>query len=143
MTQALEEFRTKFQVEDLTIAESEHWVLTLRPQQLTLGSMVLSTKANVLGFAELNEDQSRDMARLMGLAEQKAKSALGAVRINALCLMMQDPLLHFHIFPRYEAPVTFDGRQWQDADWPKPPQVKPTEVDVALNQALLKTLRTA
>lgn len=141
MTQALAEFRDKFQVDDLTLAETDHWVLTLRPQQLTLGSMVLSTKANVLSFAELTEDQSRDMAKLLGVAEQRVKSVFGAVRINALCLMMQDPLLHFHLFPRYDQAVTFEGKQWQDADWPKPPQVKPTEEDKALNQALLNRLK--
>ena len=138
---ALEQFRHKFQVDALTVAETEHWVLSVRPQQLTLGSMVLSIRSNVLDFASLSEPQSRDMAKLLGEAEQRVKAHFGAVRINALCLMMQDPLLHFHIFPRYESPVTFEGTEWVDSDWPKPPQVRPTDEDPVLNQALRSVLK--
>lgn len=142
MGAALNEFQDKFQVEALKVAESEHWVLSVRPQQLTLGSMVLSAKANVLGFAELDEAQSKEMAYLLGVAEERVKTLWGAVRINVLCLMMQDPLLHFHIFPRYDKSVRFNDKEWVDSDWPKPPQVKPTEENSVMNASLIKALQS-
>ena len=141
MSNELDVFREKFQVDALTLEQSEHWVLSIRPQQLTLGSMVLSVRSNVLDFASLNQAQSSEMALLLGEAELRVKKYLGAIRINALCLMMQDPLLHFHIFPRYESVVRFEGEDWVDSDWPKPPIVRPTEVQPRINQALLSTLR--
>jgi len=137
----LELFRDKFQVGALSVARTEHWELSIRPQQLTLGSMVLSVRANVLDFASLNEIQSGDMAALIGLAEQRVKARFGAIRINVLCLMMQDPLLHFHIFPRYDGPVTFEGVEWIDEDWPGPPQVRPAQEHVEVNRALLTVLQ--
>lgn len=141
MSDELDAFREKFQVDALTLATTDHWVLSLRPQQLTLGSMVLSVRTNVLDFASLDAAQSRDMAALLGEAERRVKARWGAVRINVLCLMMQDPLLHFHVFPRYESAVTFEGEEWVDADWPGPPRLRPTEERPALNQALHEALR--
>ena len=141
MTTELDAFRDKFQVPQLTVTETVHWVLSVRPQQVTLGSMVLSAKRNVLSFAELTETQSRDMAKLLGEAERRVKTGWGAVRINVLCLMMKDPLLHFHIFPRYDCPVVFAGEEWRDADWPGPPQLRPTDERPEVNQALHDALR--
>ncbi|RLK48369.1 diadenosine tetraphosphate (Ap4A) HIT family hydrolase [Alkalispirillum mobile] len=141
MATELDAFREKFQVDALSVAGTEHWVLSVRPQQLTLGSMVLSTRANVLDFASLSEAQSRDMAHLFGEAERRVKTLFGAARINALCLMMRDPLLHFHIFPRYENKVAFAGQDWIDADWPKPPQIRPVDEDPEINRALRDALR--
>lgn len=137
----LHAFRDKFQLDALTVMETEHWVLSVRPQQLTLGSMILSTRTNVLDFASLNETQARDMAILLGEAEQRVKARWGAVRINALCLMMKDPLLHFHIFPRYENAVIFQGEEWIDADWPNPPQIRPATERADINQSLRAALQ--
>ncbi|WP_151671766.1 HIT family protein [Nitrincola schmidtii] len=133
-------FRKKFQLDDLTLVENDHWVLSIRPQQLTLGSMVLSVKHEVYDFSSLSEDQSLHMAELLGVAEKLVKARWGAVRLNVLCLMMQDPLLHFHIFPRYDRTVEFAGREWKDADWPKPPSVVPTDILADVNAAIYREL---
>jgi hypothetical protein len=39
----------------------------------------------------------------------------------AVWVLLQDPLFHFHLLPRYGAPVEFAGRQWHDSGWPGPP----------------------
>jgi len=41
---SLEEFKIKFQVEQYKLFETNHWVWSLRPNQATLGSGVLSLK---------------------------------------------------------------------------------------------------
>ena len=53
-------------------------------------------------------------------AEEVAKSLFQAERINILCLMLQDPIIHYHIFPRYPNTVIFQGEEWIDEAWPKP-----------------------
>lgn len=141
MASEMDAFRDKFLVEALSVASTEQWELSVRPQQLTLGSMVLSVRSNVLDFASLNQDQCREMGALLGVAEERVKERFGAVRINVLCLMMQDPLLHFHVFPRYKAPVSFEGEEWVDADWPGPPSIRSTEQRPDINRALLAALR--
>ena len=64
----------------------------------------------------------------MADAEDAAGALFGAVRLNALCLMMKDPLFHFHLLPRYAAPVDFAGRPWVDDGWPGPPALADDQV---------------
>ncbi len=117
-----EAFRQKFRLDELTIMSNKAWTLSVRPHQVTLGSMVLSSTQGSESFAALSEGASLEMAALMAKAESISQH-LGAARVNFLALMMQDPIVHFHAFPRYAAPVEFDGEMWVDSDWPRPPNL--------------------
>lgn len=138
----LADFRDKFRLEELTVLESEHWVLSVRPEQLTLGAMVLSARSGVVSFAELDEAAGAELATMLGTAECGAKSIWGAVRINAIALMMKDPVVHFHVLPRYQAPVDAYGLRWHDEDWPNPPLFRKYETSdeilVQLRDSLVK-----
>lgn len=139
----LAEFRHRFRLDDLTLVEWDGWVLSLRPGQLTLGSMVLSVASGTQDLARLTQEEGAGMAAGLGLAECVARDHLGAVRINALCLMMVDPVVHFHILPRYAGPVTRHGVTWRDADWPGPPAIGPCDTPDPVLRALHKDLRAA
>lgn len=137
----LEDFAGTFRLDDLTVLSSERWVLSVRPAQMTLGSMVLSSRAGLLRFADMGAADGAELAGLLGRAETAARDLFGAVRVNAVCLMMKDPIVHFHLLPRYGAPVEAFGRRWVDADWPGPPNfggdtVKDDEVLTALRDRL-------
>ncbi|SFB84026.1 Diadenosine tetraphosphate (Ap4A) hydrolase [Marinospirillum celere] len=136
----LVDFHDKFRVVPLKVLENTNWVLSVRPQQLTLGSMVLSVKQERRGFAELSGLEHQEMGALLGQAERLAMQVFQADRINVLCLMMQDPLLHFHIFPRYSKTQTFAGIQWDDSDWPGPPHIAPVATDECLQIEILNSL---
>ncbi len=136
-------FRAKFRLDDLHLTACDGWVLSLRPAQLTLGAMVLSVASGTQDLAALNDTEASGLARGLGLAERLAREVYGAARINALCLMMQDPVVHFHILPRYAAPVPRHGRTWSDADWPGPPVIKPAETPEPVLLALRDELRSA
>ena len=116
-------FAAKFRLDTLTLRTSTHWRLSLRPGQVTLGSMVISatgpTSGAATAFGELGAEAGGELVRIMGEAE-RVGLALGAARMNFLALMLQDPIVHLHVLPRYAAPVTFSGREWVDADWPRP-----------------------
>lgn len=118
---ALKEFRKKFQLDALTITENTQWILSVRPGQLTLGSMVASSKQGALSFAELDPDSGNSLISMLANAENAAKDLYGAVRVNVICLMMQDPVVHFHILPRYELKIVRYATEWIDEDWPGPP----------------------
>lgn len=143
LEQDLQTFRAKFRLDDLTLAEREGWVLSLRPGQLTLGSMVLSVASGAQDLARLTPEEGAGMAAGLGLAERVARDHLGAVRINALCLMMQDPVVHFHILPRYDGAQERHGVTWRDADWPGPPAIAPCETPEPVLRALQAELRAA
>lgn len=141
--EALADFRQKFRLAPLHLADCGTWALSLRPQQLTLGSMVLSLRSGGFNLADLGPVEGQDMAAGFALAEQLARGIFGAVRINLLCLMMQDPIVHFHIIPRYDQPVLRHGLTWQDQDWPVAPTLRPVETSAPALDAVLSDLRAA
>jgi|SRR5690606_34595892 len=134
---ALLQFEEKFHQRRLRIADSDTWTLSVRPGQITLGDMVLACRSGALSMAELSAEEVRGLGAGFALVERLAKDVLGAQRVNYLCLMMQDPIVHFHILPRYPAPVTRYGRLWEDVDWPAPPTITP----VRTNDEVLERIR--
>ena len=59
-----------------------------------------------------------------------------------LMLMMIDPDVHFHVLPRYDRDVAFEGIAFSDPGWPGPPQLgSSTEISESVRTKLLTTLR--
>ena len=131
-----ESFTKKFDLENLAVRSGEYWTLSIRPGQVTLGSMLVSCNRDRTAFSELTEAEGAELAITLGLAEQFAKAELGAERINVYGLMMNDPLVHLHLFPRYAKPVERYGSVWSDADWPGPVHVRPASTTDAVLGAL-------
>lgn len=134
----LEEFRAKFRVDELSLVKYKSWELSLRPQQLTLGSMVLSSALNYFFFSDIDSSAQPELTKGFVAAEKIAINVFGADRINILCLMMQDPIVHFHIIPRYSVERSCFGAIWLDEDWPSPPVIRP----VPVNEEVLVQLKT-
>ena len=120
---AAAEFHAKFRLGDLTVCTDQDWTLSVRPAQPVLGALVLSTRHGATSFGDLDERTGTGFVRLVAFAERAARASFGAVRINVLCLMMQDPLVHFHLLPRYAEPVEHSGITWSDPGWPGPPDL--------------------
>lgn len=116
-------FRAKFRLDDLTLHAGRHWVASVRPAQPVPGSLVLSTTHDALSFGEVPPASGTELVELLAAAEGVAREELGAARVNVLCLMMVDPLLHFHVLPRFGAPVELAGRTWVDHGWPGTPEL--------------------
>ena len=141
--QALGDFRKNFRLDELTVHESDHWALSVRPEQMTLGAMVLSSRSGKLHFAELTDEEQLDMGRQLAVSERLAKEVLGAVRINAVCLMMKDPIVHFHLLPRFDQNVPRYGVDWEDTFWPGPPVFGPAPTADHLLQSIHQDLSGA
>jgi diadenosine tetraphosphate (Ap4A) HIT family hydrolase len=135
------EFRRKFRLNELTIATLGQWVISVRPAQLTLGSMVVSTAEGELDFASLGTAAGPDLLRAFAVAEELATKRLGAVRLNIACLMMKDPIVHFHVLPRYDRTIHRYGATWEDTDWPGPPTFGPASTSDEVLFALVEDLR--
>ena len=124
----LDAFRQAFRLDDLTVAQDGHWVVSVRPGQITLGSMVVSSRAGLLDFVDLDAAAGAALASTFAQVEQVAREVLGAVRVNFVALMMKDPVIHFHALPRYSGDVDRYGATWRDDDWPGPPTFGPAPV---------------
>ncbi len=105
------------------IREFEHWLVLLRPAQVTLGSLVLAAKSDATAYSELPREGFTEQADVVRAIERALREFVQYERINYLMLMMVDLNVHFHVIPRYSAPRTWSGVEFLDAGWPGPPQL--------------------
>ena len=113
----------KFGYPATLIKELDHWVILLRPAQVTLGSLLLAAKSDATAYGALPREAFAEQAEAVGLIERALASFTGYERINYLMLMMVDPNVHFHVIPRYSTPRLWGGVEFPDAGWPGPPQL--------------------
>jgi diadenosine tetraphosphate (Ap4A) HIT family hydrolase len=105
------------------VREFEHWLVLVRPAQVTLGSLVLAAKSDATAYGELPPAAFTEQADVVAAIEQALRDFSAYERINYLMLMMVDPNVHFHVIPRYSGTRRFDGIEFPDAGWPGPPQL--------------------
>ena len=113
----------KFGYPATLLREFEHWLVLLRPSQVTLGSLVLAAKSDATAYGELPREAFAEQADVVTAVERGLSDFCRYERINYLMLMMVDPHVHFHVIPRYSAPREWNGIEFPDAGWPGPPQL--------------------
>jgi len=113
----------KFGYPATLVRELEHWLILLRPEQVTLGSLVLAAKGDADRYSDLPAQAFAEQGEAVRLIEAALAAFTGYEKINYLMLMMVDPNPHFHVIPRYSSPRTWDGVEFADAGWPKAPQL--------------------
>lgn len=134
----------KFGFPDTLVHEHDHWVVLLRPQQVTLGSLVLACKEPVQQFNAVSEQGFAELKTVISDIERALKSLVAFEKMNYLMLMMVDPDVHFHVIPRYPEPADWQGSTFTDHGWPGPPALgQITETDAATNAALVNRLQAA
>jgi diadenosine tetraphosphate (Ap4A) HIT family hydrolase len=120
----INETMRKFGYPETLVREYGHWVVLLRPAQVTLGSLVLAAKSDATAFGALPPEAYADLARITAEIEATLTAEISYQRINYLMLMMVDPHVHFHIFPRYEGLRTIEGISVEDHGWPGVPALQ-------------------
>ena len=114
----------KFGFPDTCVKEFHQWVVLLRPQQVTLGSLVLICREDATAFSQISPEAFAELPTVLREMEANLSRAFAYNKINYLMLMMVDPEVHFHVIPRYDAPQTFFQQQFLDQGWPGPPILK-------------------
>ena len=113
----------KFGYPDSLVREFDHWVVLLRPGQVTLGSLVLAAKSDSHAFGSLPPAAYAELATATAEIEATLEAEIGYDQINYLMLMMVDPHVHFHVFPRYKKSRNFLQFSFEDRGWPGPPDL--------------------
>jgi diadenosine tetraphosphate (Ap4A) HIT family hydrolase len=114
----------KFGYPETVVAEFDTWVVVARRHQVTLGSLVLIAKGDAQSFAALPHDSYAELEIVTRRIEAGLKAFRKFDKINYIMLMMVDPHVHFHVFPRYSAAQDFGGKNFGDTAWPGPPDLK-------------------
>lgn len=120
----------KFGYPATLIAEFDHWVVLLRPEQPVLGALVLAAKSDVTAFSALPAEAFAELAVVTKAIERGLAATVAPAKFNYLMLMMVDPNVHCHVLPRYEGERSHGDVTVRDAGWPKAP---------ALNEAVTLT----
>lgn len=111
----------KFGYPATIVREFDHWIVLVRPAQVTLGSLVLAAKSDATAYHQLPREAFAEEADAITTIETGLSTFCAYERINYLMLMMVDPNVHFHVIPRYSEPRDWGGLQFADAGWPGPP----------------------
>ena len=111
----------KFGYPQTKVAETDHWLVLVRPQQPTYGALVLVCKEEATAFSDLSPAAFADMKQAVDGIEALLRHTVAYERINYLMLMMVDPDVHFHVLPRYDGEREYAGRVFADAGWPGQP----------------------
>lgn len=140
----MENFKSKFRVEELIIVKVGHWNVSLRPEQPTVGSLVLSLERKCPALGMLTMQESIDMCRAISIIEGIYQKTFMPEKINYLALMMVDEQVHFHVVPRYECELVFLDKIYNDRFWPKLHNLEPlSDFDEDKIQVLKNMLREA
>lgn len=132
----------KFGYPESCIAQTPSWLVLLRPQQVTLGSLVLVCREPVTAFGDVSVQAMAALPPVLKNIERLLKDEVHYQKINYLMLMMVDPDVHFHIFPRYEGAREYHGLSLTDAGWPGPPRLdQAVQLPPDAQQALAASLR--
>lgn len=130
----------KFGYPATLLREYEHWLVLLRPQQVTAGSLVLAAKSDATAYGELPVAAFVEQAAVIAEIEMTLRAAVAYERINYLMLMMVDPHVHFHVIPRYAGSRRFADMEFPDHGWPGLPDLK---LAIALDDAEIAAARAA
>jgi diadenosine tetraphosphate (Ap4A) HIT family hydrolase len=103
------------------VAETDYWLILVRPKQPTFGSLVLVCKEAVQAFSEVSPAAFADLQVAVAGIERLLKNAVDYEKINYLMLMMVDKDVHFHVLPRYDGVREHEGVTFADTGWPAAP----------------------
>jgi len=135
----------KFGYPQSLVKAYEHWVVLVRPAQVTLGSLVLAARSPATAYSHLPGAAFAEQAIAVAEVERALAAFSGYEKINYLMLMMADPHVHFHVIPRYDGTREWTGITFTDHGWPGPPDLKSaitldpvqlSELSVELSRAL-------
>ena len=113
----------KFRYPELLVKEYNNWVILCRFNHMTLGSLVLFCKDDVNEFSKISKESFAELPQVITEIETKTKELFQNGKINYLMLMMVDPVVHFHVLPRYSSDREFEGFTFKDFSWPKKPDL--------------------
>jgi diadenosine tetraphosphate (Ap4A) HIT family hydrolase len=134
----------KFGYPDSLIKEYNNWVVLLRPQQATLGALVLICKNEADTFSKISAESFSELKTITTAIETHLSSCFSYDKINYLMLMMVDRDVHFHVLPRYAAPRIIGHMEFNDPGWPGPPDLSHSNsTDQDLRRSIQQALQQA
>src|SRR3546814_3602833 len=109
---------TKFGDPETRVRDCAHLAVLRRPQQATLGALVLACKDAAHAFSDISAEAFAELQQVTRDIEAGLSAFRPYQKINYLMLMMVDRDVHFHVLPRYAETQSFSGVAYPDGGWP-------------------------
>ncbi len=113
----------RFGYPDSVVREYEHWVVMIRPTQVTMGCTIIAAKSDCTSLGGLTRDEAAELPEVIRDFEAAINRIATASKFNYLALMMFDPNPHFHAIPRYANDVTVEDCVFTDPSFPSVPNL--------------------
>ena len=130
----------------LFVTETEHWRVSLSPNQSYLGYCVVALKRHCGDMADLTTEEWIDFSRLSKRFESAVRKVFGATMFNWSCLMNHayqaenpQPHVHWHVKPRYLKSVEFCGETFDDNEFGY--QYEPKKENYVSNDSVMAILK--
>ena len=134
----------KFGYPETLVHDYADWVVLLRNDQVTLGSLVVAERSDATSLSAVAPHALAELASIAGDIETAFARTFRPDKFNYLMLMMVDPNVHFHVLPRYGGDRECAGVRFEDRAWPKAPSLGDvTPTTPAQRNAILGLLRDA
>lgn len=125
------------------VKEYKHWAIVTRRKQVTAGSLVLICTEDVTAFSDVSQAAMTELKQVVTDIELALTTAIDYEKINYLMLMMVDPHVHFHVFPRYKGAHQLNSLAVIDHGFPGQPDLtKFVELDDEALQNTTKLLQS-
>lgn len=114
----------KFGYPNAVIKEYAKWMVLLRKNQVTLGSLIIVCKEESVALSSISPEAWNELPFVISDVEIILKAEFQYDKINYLMLMMVDPHVHWHVIPRYSKQKVFNKFVFTDSNWPHPPNLQ-------------------
>jgi diadenosine tetraphosphate (Ap4A) HIT family hydrolase len=119
----LNDFEKKYKSDVNLIKSFNSWNWILRPNQTSFASTILYHKSNKKRLSDITEQDFNEFKLVVNFIEKIYSNKTSYFQLNYLALMMVDPIVHFHIIPRYSKSIFFQDLEFKDYSFPKPPDL--------------------
>ena len=82
MNNLCKDYILKFRLTDLTISTTDSWIISLRPHQITIGSLILTLNRQCSTMAALRLSETKDLLNAFKRIELMLKSAFNPDKLN-------------------------------------------------------------
>ena len=123
----------KFAYPATLIKEFDHWLVLLRPAQVTLGSLVLAAKGDATAYGDLPREAFTEQGEVVAAVERLLRDFVDYEKI-------------YYVMPRYAGSREWNGIEFPDVGWPKAPHLGAAvelsnDQVIALTQTLISNFR--
>lgn len=119
----LNDFEKKYRSNFNLIKSFNSWNWILRFNQTSFASTILYHKSNKKRLSDITEQDFNEFKFIVNFIEKTLSNKTSYDQLNYLALMMVDPIVHFHIIPRYSNSFFFNDLEFKDFSFPNPPDL--------------------